>query len=139
MYEHCIDNDHSTLWCAIETNSNGTYSKWKNCDENCSKNSYEKQDHNSFELYNIVNCKSLLGSIEHPTNIKWTYDIMLPFEKNIATEITIIDDNLLPTGYYELTFDFFSVSIFPADFPALPLIYAVYKSAKNKQFAQPSN
>ena len=64
---------------------------------------------------------------------------MLPFEKNIATEITIIDDNLLPTGYYELTFDFFSVSIFPADFPALPLIYAVYKSAKNKQFAQPSN
>ena len=35
---------------------------------------------------------------------------MLPFEKNIATEITIIDDNLLPTGYYELTFDFFSVS-----------------------------
>ena len=56
------------------------------------------------------NCKSYLGSIEHPTNIKWTYDIMLPFEKNIATEITIIDDNLLPTGYYELTFDFFSVS-----------------------------
>ena len=37
---------------------------------------------------------------------------MLPFEKNIATEITIIDDNLLPTGYYELTFDFFSVSIY---------------------------
>ena len=36
---------------------------------------------------------------------------MLPFEKNIATEITIIDDNLLPTGYYELTFDFFSVNI----------------------------
>ena len=36
---------------------------------------------------------------------------MLPFEKNIATEITIIDDNLLPTGYYELTFDFFQVSI----------------------------
>ena len=54
VYEHCIDNDHSTLWCAIETNSNGTYSKWKNCDENCSKNSYQKQDHNSFELYNIV-------------------------------------------------------------------------------------
>ena len=66
---------------------------------------------------------------------------MLPFEKNIATEITIIDDNLLPTGYYELTFDFFSVSIyfiysmivyFLLTFlnQALPVIYAVYKSAK---------
>ena len=54
---------------------------------------------------------SFLGSIEHPTNIEWTYDITLPYGNNIATEITIIDENLLPTGYYELTFDFFSVSI----------------------------
>ena len=35
-YNHCINNDQSTYWCATQTNSNGTYSKWKNCDENCS-------------------------------------------------------------------------------------------------------
>ena len=54
-----------------------------------------------------------LGSIEQPTNTEWTYDIILPYENNIATEITIKDENLFPTGYYELTFDFFQVSISP--------------------------
>ena len=51
QYNHCIKNDQSTYWCATETNSNGTYSKWKNCNENCSK-VLIKHDYNIFE-YNI--------------------------------------------------------------------------------------
>ena len=37
QHNQCIDNGHSTYWCATKTNSNGTYTKWKNCDKNCSK------------------------------------------------------------------------------------------------------
>ena len=48
-YNHCINNDQSTYWCATQTNSNGTYSKWKNCDENCSKVLIIRQDFNIFE------------------------------------------------------------------------------------------
>ena len=29
----------------------------------------------------------------------------------MTTDITIIDENLFPTGHYELSFDFFRVSI----------------------------
>ena len=49
--------------------------------------------------------------IERPNHSEWTYDFTLTYENNVTMDITIIDENLFPTGHYELTFDFFSVSI----------------------------
>ena len=51
--------------------------------------------------------------IERPNHSEWTYDFILTYayENNVTMDITIIDENLFPTGHYELTFDFFSVSI----------------------------
>ena len=52
-----------------------------------------------------------LGYIENPNHSEWTYDFTLTYENNMTMDITIIDENLFPTGHYELTFDFFRVSI----------------------------
>ena len=49
--------------------------------------------------------------IERPNHSEWTYDFTLTYENNVTMNITIIDENLFPTGHYELTFDFFKVSM----------------------------